>query len=253
VRGFYCFMTEFIVGDDDALRSGRKNSWSGSFGVALCGLMVISASQFHSSQAETTRNDPQTVEFSQVMECRAKAIFSGQEGVSLVQNAPDQVVASSDSACAGRGYAPVALDAIPSEIGKTALQELLKETPMQTLADALMVYSPVTRALTVGIAKQESDWGRHAPRKSGRDCYNYWGYKGAGGNGSVDGYACFSDSDEAVAAVAGRIDELVRKGLTTPQKMLVWKCGSSCAAHDPAGVTRWVSVVDGYYRKVLAV
>jgi hypothetical protein len=33
--------------------------------------------------------------------------------------------------------------------------------------------------------------------------------------------------------------------------MLIWKCGRSCATHDPAGVERWVSVIAKYHAAVM--
>jgi len=29
---------------------------------------------------------------------------------------------------------------------------------------------------------------------------------------------------------------------------VVWKCGASCAGHDPGGVKKWISDVDYYYQ-----
>ena len=46
------------------------------------------------------------------------------------------------------------------------------------------------------------------------------------------------------------IDDLAQKRIDTPQKMVVWKCGSSCAGHDPAGVSKWISDVSIYYNKI---
>src|SRR4030042_4449979 len=49
--------------------------------------------------------------------------------------------------------------------------------------------------MVIGIAKKESDWGRHAPSKNGETCYNYWGYKSAGSRGTAAGYACFGSAE----------------------------------------------------------
>jgi hypothetical protein len=35
-----------------------------------------------------------------------------------------------------------------------------------------------TAAFIVGIAKKESNWGKRVPKREGKDCYNYWGYRG---------------------------------------------------------------------------
>lgn len=106
-------------------------------------------------------------------------------------------------------------------------------------------------ALVVGIAKKESDWGRHAPSKNGETCYNFWGYKGAGSRGTAMGYGCFASAKEGVEAIAGRIQELVNKKVDNPTRMVVWKCGSSCAGHDPAGVQKWISDVSLYFNKII--
>jgi len=105
-------------------------------------------------------------------------------------------------------------------------------------------------ALVVGIAKKESDWGNHSPSKSGQSCYNFWGYKGAGSRGSAMGYGCFATAEEGVEAISGRIQELVNKKVDNPSRMVVWKCGSSCASHDPEGVRKWISDVSLYFNKV---
>jgi len=47
------------------------------------------------------------------------------------------------------------------------------------------------------------------------------------------------------------LQKLIEQGINTPEKMLVWKCGSSCATHDPAGVRKWVSDVEAYFRKLI--
>jgi hypothetical protein len=106
-------------------------------------------------------------------------------------------------------------------------------------------------ALVVGIAKKESDWGRHSPSKGGATCYNFWGYKGAGSRGTAMGYGCFATAEEGVEAIAGRIQELVNKKVDNPSRMVVWKCGSSCAGHDPAGVRKWISDVSLYFNKIV--
>lgn len=105
--------------------------------------------------------------------------------------------------------------------------------------------------LIVGIAKKESDWGRHSPSKGGETCYNFWGYKGAGSRGTAMGYGCFASAQEGVEAISGRIQELVNKKLDNPSRMVVWKCGSTCAGHDPAGVRKWISDVSLYFNKII--
>jgi len=106
-------------------------------------------------------------------------------------------------------------------------------------------------ALVVGIAKKESNWGVHAPSKNGETCYNFWGYKGAGSRGSALGYGCFATAEEGVETISRRIQDLVNKKVDNPSRMVVWKCGSSCAGHDPAGVKKWISDVSLYFNKIV--
>jgi len=53
-------------------------------------------------------------------------------------------------------------------------------------------------------------------------------------------------------AVAKRLDWLVNnKKLNTPSKMVVWKCGSSCAATGgQAAAIKWISDVNLYFEKL---
>jgi hypothetical protein len=105
-----------------------------------------------------------------------------------------------------------------------------------------------TAYFLIAIAKKESDWGKHAPSKNGRDCFNYWGYKG--NYKPSMGYSCFDSPEQAIQVVGDRIQKLVDKKIDTASKMVVWKCGSSCAGHDAADVRKWISDVDLYYRKM---
>lgn len=130
--------------------------------------------------------------------------------------------------------------------------EVLKGHPMEVMADALALEDPTVASFMVGIAKQESNWGKRSPWKAGEDCYNYWGYKTSGSRGQALGHACFGSPEEAVQTVAKRIHYFVYDtGRTTASRLLVWKCGNSCAGHSPEGVARWVGTVDTYSQKVL--
>jgi len=130
------------------------------------------------------------------------------------------------------------------------IKGITRNHPIEEMAPFIAQYDNKIAALIVGIAKKESDWGFHSPSKNGKTCYNYWGYKGAGSNGVAMGYSCFNSPEEAVSAIGNRIEELVNKKIDTPQKMVVWKCGSSCAGHDPAGVKKWISDVSIYYNRI---
>lgn len=125
--------------------------------------------------------------------------------------------------------------------------ELLAGHPMETMAPILATKDPAVAAFVIGIGKIESNWGKRSPWKSGIDCYNYWGYKTSGTRGQALGHACFGSPQEAVDTIATRLDYFVNEqGRDTASKLLVWKCGRSCATHDPVGVARWVNVVERY-------
>lgn len=127
--------------------------------------------------------------------------------------------------------------------------DLVQNYPIEEMLPAIKKLDQKTANYLIAIAKKESNWGKHAPSKNGQDCYNYWGYKG-GGENQVLGYSCFSTREEAIEKVGARIEKLIKKGLDTPQKMLVWKCGSSCAGHDPQGVRKWVADVESVLKSI---
>lgn len=133
------------------------------------------------------------------------------------------------------------------------LEDLLEGYPLQKMAPEIAKQDPEIAALIVGIARKESQWGLRSPKKNG-DCFNYWGFKGAGDRGVGMGHACFATREEAVEKIAKRLEKLVdKRGTSKPSALVVtWKCGSSCASHSPESVKKWVSDVNQYYTKVLA-
>lgn len=132
------------------------------------------------------------------------------------------------------------------------IRDIVSGYPIEEMAEEIARYDREVAALIVGIAKKESDWGRRSPSDAEGDCFNYWGYKGVGGRGTATGYACFGSRKEAVRAVGGRIGELVAaREASDPERLVVWKCGSSCAGHDPEGVRKWIADVRLYYEKVM--
>lgn len=134
----------------------------------------------------------------------------------------------------------------------STIQEMTTGYPIEKMAPAIAKYERGVAALIVGIAKKESNWGKRVPRDaSGADCFNYWGYKGAGSRGVAMGHACFGSSDEAVAVVGDRLVRLVALRQTSaPEKMIVWKCGSSCKGHSAESVKKWISDVSLYYDRI---
>lgn len=156
--------------------------------------------------------------------------------------------------------------ALPESLANNAVEEIKKEGegvnslentilalvagyPIEKMAKAISKQDGTVASFLVAIAKKESSWGEHTPKKNGQECYNYWGYKG-GINPTEGGYSCFESPEQAVEIVGARLQKLVDQGINTAEKMLVWKCGSSCATHNPQDVRKWVADVDLYYGKM---
>ena len=146
---------------------------------------------------------------------------------------------------------PALAETAPNDLEIT-IQEIVKGYPIEVMAPAIAKYDKEVAGLIVGIAKKESSWGEHVPTKNGQDCYNYWGYKGAGSRGTGMGYGCFGTPEEAVSAIGDRLQELVhkRKGSEPSRMVVAWKCGNSCAGHSDQSVKKWVSDVQQYYSKI---
>jgi len=125
--------------------------------------------------------------------------------------------------------------------------------PILDMTKTIATYDREIAGLIVGIAKKESDWGKRVPVDgAGKDCFNYWGYKGAGTRGVEMGHGCFGSGEEAVQAVGNRLKQLVEKKQTSePKNMIIWKCGSSCAGHSDESVRKWISDVAFYYNQIV--
>lgn len=156
--------------------------------------------------------------------------------------------------------ADVCVENTPEDTGATRLMNFEQELsalvvgyPIAAMVPAIAKRDRTVAAFLVGIAKKESDWGKHVPTLGGQDCFNYWGYKGSGSRGTGMGYACFSSPEEAIAVVGDRLEHFVRATQRdTPAEMIVWKCGNSCAGHSPESVRSWIGSVDIYFRKIVA-
>jgi hypothetical protein len=132
---------------------------------------------------------------------------------------------------------------------KDDVAKIVKNTPMAAMTDSISKKDRTVAAFIVGIAMKESKFGVYAPHIGGRDCYNYWGLK-AGGRTTAGGYSCFNSPDEAVSVVGKTIEKMVAKGVRNPAQAISWKCGSSCAGHDPAGVRKWIADVGVNFYKI---
>jgi hypothetical protein len=130
------------------------------------------------------------------------------------------------------------------------IKEMVKGYPIERMIPAIMKQEPKVIAFLIGMGKKESNWGKRSPKFEGDDCYNYWGYRGPNRVGS-GGHSCFASPEEAVGIVGKRITYLVEeKKLDNPDKMIVWKCGSSCATHSEQSVAKWISDVGIYFKKL---
>jgi len=131
------------------------------------------------------------------------------------------------------------------------VRELVKGYPIEDMVPYIVEQDRTVAIFLVAIAKKESAWGVHVPVLDGQDCFNYWGYRGIRKMMGTGGHTCFNSRKDAVETVAKRLNTLIYENkLDTPQKLIKWKCGSSCAGHDPYGVQKWISDVDLYYRKL---
>lgn len=148
--------------------------------------------------------------------------------------------------------APVIVMPSRAEILERKMDTLVVNHPIAQMTPYISKYNKTTAAFLVGIAKKESNWGKRVPRdENGNDCYNYWGYRGAGTRGIAMGHGCFGSPEEAVETVGKRIDTFVREyHFDTPEELIVWKCGWSCDGHSSKSVKKWIADVDIYYRKV---
>ncbi len=123
--------------------------------------------------------------------------------------------------------------------------------PIEAMSAVIAEQNKTTAAFLVGIAKKESNWGKRVPRaEDGSDCYNYWGYRGAGSRGIAMGHGCFGSPEEAVGIVGGRLDTFVNEyKFKTAEDLIVWKCGWSCDGHSNQSVKKWIADVGYYTRK----
>lgn len=133
--------------------------------------------------------------------------------------------------------------------GSEIYSDMLSGSPMEDMVPAISKKNKEVASFLIAIAKKESDWGKHSPSKDGRDCFNYWGYRGTY-NQTDSGYSCFDNPEQAVETVGGRIQELIDRDINTPERMIIWKCGSSCAGHDPHSVKKWIADISLYYKKL---
>lgn len=128
------------------------------------------------------------------------------------------------------------------------ISKIVKNTPMEKMAYDIARRNETVAAFIVGIAMKESKFGKYSPKKNGKECFNYWGYRGKE-NTTASGYSCFNSPSHAVKVVGNTIERIVKLGAKTPEQMISWKCGRSCAGHSPESVDKWIADVGiNYYR-----
>jgi len=143
----------------------------------------------------------------------------------------------------------VAQEKSPNKMEKN-IKKIAKGYPLEEMAPYIAGKDKKTAAFLVAIAKKESNWGVYSPKKRGKTCYNYWGYRGQE-NPTASGYSCFSSPRQAVNVVGKRIKNLVAQKVDTPREMILWKCGDGCTRSGARGEAKWVRDVELYYKKML--
>lgn len=129
------------------------------------------------------------------------------------------------------------------------INNLVDGYPIEKMSPYISRKNKRVASFLIAIAKKESNWGRHTPKKNGRECFNYWGYRGPE-NTTASGYSCFDSPQHAVSVVGGRLAELVSQKIDTPKEMVVWKCGATNCASRDRGAAKWIWDVGYYYQQV---
>jgi len=130
------------------------------------------------------------------------------------------------------------------------ISRLASGYPIEEMIPYISQKDRISAAFLVAIAKKESNWGKFSPQKNGKNCYNYWGYRGTY-NQTDSGYSCFDNPEQAVDVVGRRIKDLTDKKVDSPAKMvLAWKCGWDCSGHSFFSVKKWEWDVGFYFRKI---
>ncbi len=133
-------------------------------------------------------------------------------------------------------------------------KNIVKGYPIEKMLPYIFEQDLEVAVYLLAIAKQESAWGKRKPVLNGKECYNYWGYRGKREKMGSGGHTCFNSKKDAVETVGKRIHDLVYKyNRKTPDKMIIWKCGSSCEGHSDEGVNRWIKTIKTYRDNLLGV
>jgi len=132
------------------------------------------------------------------------------------------------------------------------IMNMVKGYPIEEMIPYIAEKDRIVAAFIVGIAKKESNWGKRVPVLEDQDCYNYWGYRGIRKLMGTGGHTCFNSRKDAVDTIAKRIETLVEEyELDTPEKMVVWKCGSDCSVTGgQAAANKWIRDVNMYFKEL---
>ena len=133
---------------------------------------------------------------------------------------------------------------------ESKIDRIVSGYPIEEMVPYISKEDRTTASFLVAIAKKESNWGKFSPQKNGKNCYNYWGYRGTY-NRTDSGYSCFDTPEQAVNVVGERIGEFIADKIDNPKKMVVaWKCGFDCGSHSFWSVKKWEWDVGYYFKKI---
>ena len=137
----------------------------------------------------------------------------------------------------------------PPSVLEQKISKMVEGYPISRMVPFISKRDQDVASYLIAIAKKESDWGKYSPKKDGKECFNYWGYRGTY-NQTDSGYSCFRSPAQAVGVVGDRIKDLINQNIDTPKEMVVWKCGSDCSVFSDYSVDKWISDVDLYMGKI---
>lgn len=236
----------------------------GSFFYSLNDLYSRNANKFYADKTITTRSNHvnylliNTAKAQQIIDPKTDPVLNDiicqAIPTNLSLSTPEIAVYKINELCPQNDSPNLVMAEKPTPTADNDLKEkitaILQNKPMAAMIEPISRQDKIVAAFLVGIALKESALGIHAPHKNGKDCFNYWGYRGKE-NATAGGYSCFDSPDQAVEIVGGRIKKLVDKNIVSPSAMVVWKCGSaSCTGHEPNSVKKWIQDVSIYFNQL---
>lgn len=231
------------------------------FGMISMTMIYRSLGQSASAEEKSLADMPQRQELATTMPIVDEAMewSWGSEGLNINADADEGKTSTEAPALPVESFeeqkSPVSFSGKytikPDDVFGVAAKDMVEGYPIEQMLPYILEQDKKVAAYLIAIAKKESNWGKRVPVYNGRDCYNYWGYRGIRKTMGTGGHTCFETRKDAVETVAKRLDALVnQKKLDTPAKLIVWKCGFSCAGHSDYSVKKWISDVDLYWDKL---